>query len=76
MPSKIKIVTTYEFDDKTFRSLKAIDVYVENRLGALIDSLHPRLAPKQALGMVNILKGNSKRVIELLSVDISLVEDD
>jgi len=76
MPSKIKIVTTYEFDDKIFRSLKSIDTYVDNLLGSLIDSLHPRLAPNQALDLLILLKGNSKRVIELLSVDTNLIEED
>ena len=76
MTHKIKIVTTYEFDDKTFRSLKAIDDYVENCLGNIIDTLNPRLPPKQALELMDLLINRSKRVVELLSVDTGIIEED
>jgi len=76
MTHKIKIVTTYEFDGKTFRSLKAVDDYVDNCLGALIDTMEYRLPPKQAISLLNLMRAHSKRLTDLLSVDTTLVGDD
>ena len=53
-----------------FSSLEEAREHIENRIGAVLDGTNPRLAPRQAISLLNSLIDNRRLLCELLSAEV------
>ena len=66
----VKRITTYSLGNETFRDLKKVKVHVENKIGSIIDMVEPRLTPKQALDLLELLKTHRLQIVDLLTTEV------
>ena len=57
---------TYRVDGQEFRNLPDVKAHIEGQLGLILDNVNPRLPPKQALQLLEIIIHDRHRLIELL----------
>ena len=67
--------TIYPYKGKDYKNLKDLRTQIENEIGKIIDKLNRRLAPKEALDLLNIIIANKSELVELLSVEVDLESD-
>lgn len=60
----------YRFEGKDFNSLSEVDREIENRLGAIIDTV-PMLGPKERLAVLDMILKNRTQLAALLTVELS-----
>lgn len=70
---KLHSKQVYFLDGREFASLKQACTHLENEIGAILDKLPVRLAPKDALAVHSAIIANKDRLCALLSV---VVESD
>lgn len=65
---EIKTITRFKFDGKEYDNLPKVKTEVENRIGTILDQLNPRLTPKQAIQMLEIIVREKAKLHDLLNV--------
>lgn len=63
-------IERYRLDGQEFASLKQAKAHLENGIGAILDSVPMRLAPKDALAIHAAIINHKERLIDLLSVEV------
>ena len=66
----LETITTYSLDGKTFGSLEAAKVHLENEIGRILDSTPLPVPPRDRLAIFGAIVSNKKRLAALLSVEI------
>ena len=51
----VKEKVTYTFDGREYSTIDEARAHAENKIGAILDKMNPRLPPKEALQLLNIL---------------------
>jgi hypothetical protein len=77
MTDQIVTKTVYSYNGVDYSSLYKVKLEVENSIGALIDSIHPRLPSKQALAAYELLTRHSTRekLVKLLQVEHDIEDE-
>jgi len=73
---KIEAVTIYRLDGKEFSSLRVAKTYVEDQIGAIVDSLPRTLSPKDRLAVFELILTNRESLSELLNVTVERNDED
>jgi len=66
----IKAQTRYHYKGKDYRRVQDLRVQVESEIGQIIDKVSPRLSPKTALSLLQVIIENRKELIDLLDMDV------
>jgi len=72
---EIKTSTVYSVFSEDFNTLDNVKEHVENKIGFIIDKMQPRLTPKQAMQMHDLITGNKAVLCELLSITYENSDD-
>jgi len=68
MCTEISQRTVYTLNGLDYKTLGQVKTKVENDIGALIDSLQPRLNTREALAVFDLITKNHKDLTRLLNV--------
>lgn len=63
---RIKEKTSYHVDGREFSHITKVKEHITNEIGKIIDTINPRLPPKEALKLLDALVLNRNRLTTLL----------
>lgn len=66
---------SYRLNGKDFNDLREVRLYIESRIGNIIDSSSLRLSPKDRLSVFESILNHKNELRELLGIEVELEDE-